>query len=145
WSTWSSRAASSATPPPSCCAIWPAAGPSRPPTEPAVLRGRPSPRTNCSHPRFAHNSGPFHAPPTRRATPGAHWRGHTRGTVAVKTANEATIARLNLHTHLDRLVQELNAWQGELRLDIPRAEVRGLPQLAGDLRRLLGRVERVLV
>jgi hypothetical protein len=52
--------------------------------------------------------------------------------------------RLNFEGQRERLVDELNAWRGELRVDIARAEQRGFRQLAGDLRALAKRVDAVL-
>jgi len=58
------------------------------------------------------------------------------------TRNEAA-ARVNLAATLAALVTELERWDRELGRDIKRAEQRGLPTLAADLRGLRAHVQRV--
>jgi hypothetical protein len=54
------------------------------------------------------------------------------------------VHRLDFAGQLSRLLDELDTWQGELRCDVTRAELRGLHLLACDLRKLNRRVDRVL-
>jgi len=60
-----------------------------------------------------------------------------------RTGVDSETQRLNFSDRLDRLLLELDSWQGELRVDVARAELRGFQELAGDLRRLTTRVDLV--
>ncbi len=85
----------------------------------------------------------------RGSRPASRGRGHTRGTAMsranIQLSEPATpaVARVNLATALDRLLEELQPWRRELLGDIHHAEQRGLPHLAADLRRLHAHVEVV--
>ena len=56
---------------------------------------------------------------------------------------DRSIPTITLAAALAHLLEELRPWRKELLADIQRAEQRGLPRLAVDLRRLHAHVEAV--